>query len=110
MLYGNVMTLPILLTSIIIYTQGYYSILLYIFIDLNINFVSMTVADCIDFIAFFAFRCNGTTVLAEIHRVIIEDPEKYSTSHANLRSQVLRAILVLDELFIVLVLSMVLLF
>ena len=67
----------------IIYTQGYYSILLYIFIDLHINFGSMTVADCIDFIAFFAFRCNGTTVLAEIHRVIMEDPEKYWHKYAN---------------------------
>ena len=41
------------------------------------NFMNMSVADTLDFIAFFAFRCNGTTVLAEIHRVVMQNIEMY---------------------------------
>ena len=37
----------------------------------------MTVADTLDYISFFSFRCNGTSVLAEIHRVIMNDLTKY---------------------------------
>ena len=39
--------------------------------------MKMSIADTLDFISFFAFRCNGTTVLAEIHRVIMRDREMY---------------------------------
>lgn len=58
-------------------TQGYYSIVIHIYIDLHINFRPMSVADTLDYIAFFAFRCNGTTVLAEMHRVIMQDTDMY---------------------------------
>ena len=37
----------------------------------------MTVADTLDYISFFAFRCNGTSLLAEIHRVVMNDLSKY---------------------------------
>ena len=39
----------------------------------------MSVADALDFISFFAFRCNGTTVLAEMHRVIMSNRDMYRT-------------------------------
>ena len=50
---------------------------MHIYLDFNVNFMKMSVADTLDFISFFAFRCNGTTVLAEIHRVIMRDREMY---------------------------------
>ena len=37
----------------------------------------LTIADALDYISFFTFRCNGTTVLAEMHRVIMNDRESY---------------------------------
>ena len=57
--------------------KEYYSIVIHIFLDLHINFMKMNLSDCLDSIAFFAFRCNGTMVLAKIHRVIMSDLEKY---------------------------------
>ena len=40
----------------------------------------MSVADTLDFISFFAFQCNGTTVLAEIHRVVMSNRDMYRVS------------------------------
>ena len=37
----------------------------------------MSVADALDYISFFVFRCNGTTVLAEMHRVIMSNRDMY---------------------------------
>ena len=37
----------------------------------------MTVHEALDYISFFAFRCNGTSVLAEIHRVVMSKLEYY---------------------------------
>ena len=37
----------------------------------------MTVADCLGFVCFASFRCNGTSVLAEIHRVVLLDIDLY---------------------------------
>lgn len=64
----------------VICQQGYYSIIIHIFIDFNVNFIRMSVADTLDFISFFAFQCNGTTVLAEIHRVVMSKREMYRIS------------------------------
>lgn len=41
------------------------------------NFYPMTVADTIDYLSFFAFKCNGTSVLAEIHRTVMSNTSKY---------------------------------
>ena len=37
----------------------------------------MNIAHTLDFICFFCFRCNGTTVLAEIHRVVMKNRKMY---------------------------------
>ena len=58
--------------------QAFYSILLHIYLDLNVNFASFTVADTIDLLCFFAFKCNGTSAMAEIHRSIMNDIDRYS--------------------------------
>ena len=39
----------------------------------------MTVGDAIDFISFCAFRCNGSTIIAEIHRRIMSDQIRYDS-------------------------------
>ena len=57
--------------------QGYYSILIYIFIDLSVNFIRMTVGSALDYICFTCIRCNGTTLIAEIHRLMINDVDLY---------------------------------
>ena len=57
--------------------QGYYSILIYIFIDLSVNFMRMTVGSALDYICFTCIRCNGTTLIAEIHRLMINDVDLY---------------------------------
>ena len=47
------------------------------FIDLNVNFLEFTVREALDFICYFSFKCNGTSLIAEIHRRIMSDNEKY---------------------------------
>ena len=61
----------------------YYSIIAYIFFDLNANFVQFSVAECLDYIAYCAFRCNGTVLIAEIHRRIMSDPFRYDIMHSD---------------------------
>ena len=60
-------------------SKGYYSIILHMFLDLNVNFLPFDVADALDFVSFFAFKCNGTSVLAEIHRLIMSNTKYYNT-------------------------------
>lgn len=45
--------------------------------DFNVNFCQFTVADCLDFVSYCAFRCNGTILIAEIHRLVMSDRNKY---------------------------------
>ena len=42
------------------------------------NFYEFNVADTLDYISYCAFRCNGTVLIAEIHRRIMRDINKYS--------------------------------
>ena len=37
----------------------------------------MTIGDALDFVSFFAFKCNGTTLLAEMHRIIMKQTSFY---------------------------------
>ena len=37
----------------------------------------MTIADTLDFISFVAIQCNGTVVIAELHRVVMSNLEYY---------------------------------
>ena len=37
----------------------------------------MTIRMTIDYLSFFCFQCNGTTVIAEIHRQVMNDPAKF---------------------------------
>ena len=41
------------------------------------NFVPMTVGETLDLLSFFAFKCNGTTILAEIHREVMSNVPHY---------------------------------
>ena len=47
------------------------------FFDFHVNFVEFNVELCLEFIGYCAFRCNGTILIAEIHRLVMEDVEKY---------------------------------
>ncbi len=51
--------------------------MIYIFIDLSVNFFAMNIGDALDYICFTCIRCNGTTLIAEIHRRIMLDRELY---------------------------------
>ena len=57
--------------------QCHYSIVLHVFIDFHVNLIAMDVGDTLDYISFFAIQCNGTTALAEIHRVVMADLDTY---------------------------------
>ena len=48
-----------------------------VYLDLNANFLKMTVRDTVMFICFVVFRCNGTSVIAEIRRSIFSDIEYF---------------------------------
>ena len=39
--------------------------------------MGFNVEQCLEFIAYCAFRCNGTVLIAEIHRRVMSDVEKY---------------------------------
>ena len=56
------------------------------FLDLNVNFMKFDVSDAIDFVSFFAFKCNGTSVLAEIHRLVMLNLEYYRTVYDDCES------------------------
>ena len=56
------------------------------FLDLNVNFMRFDVSDALDFVSFFAFKCNGTSVLAEIHRLIMSNLEYYRTINNDCES------------------------
>ena len=56
------------------------------FIDLNIYLVPFTVTDTIELLSYFAFKCNGTVLLGEIHRRIMSDLEFYFELYLNCRS------------------------
>ena len=56
------------------------------FIDLNIYLVPFTVTDTIELLSYFAFKCNGTVLLGEIHRRIMSDLELYFELYLNCRS------------------------
>ena len=47
--------------------------------------MKMTVSDCLGFICFMSFRCNGTTVIAEIHRAIMSDVERYKSKASKFK-------------------------
>ena len=49
------------------------------FIDLNLNFHSLTVRDTIQLLSYFSFKCNGTVLIAEIHRLIMSDVNRFRT-------------------------------
>ena len=51
--------------------------IVHIFLDLNTNLVPFSVADTLDFVSFFAFKCNGTSLMAEMHREIMSDLTSY---------------------------------
>ena len=53
--------------------QGHLSIVKDIHLDFHANLKPMTVGMTLAFLCFFCFVCNGTTVLAEIHRGVSED-------------------------------------
>ena len=57
--------------------QCYYSIVIHVFIDFHVNLIEMSVGETLDFICFVAIQCNGTSVIAEIHRVIMGDLDRY---------------------------------
>lgn len=57
--------------------QAYYSIFIDAFLNLHVNFRSLNVADTIDFVAYCALTCNGTTLIAEIVRRVILEPVHY---------------------------------
>ena len=61
----------------------YYSIIAHVFFNLNVNFIQFTVGDALDFIAYCGFRCNGTVLIAEIHRRIMKDTERYDALHSD---------------------------
>ena len=63
--------------------QCYYSIIAHVFFDMNVNFIQFTVADCLDFIAYCGFQCNGTVLIAEIHRRIMSNTHKYDIMHSD---------------------------
>ena len=67
-------------------SKGYYSIIIHMFLDLNVNFMPFDVSDALDFVSFFAFKCNGTSVLAEIHRLIMSNLEYYRTVNNDCES------------------------
>ena len=75
-IFYDILISNIVLTLVLI-IQGHYSIVLHIYIDLHVNLLNLTVGDTLDYISFFAFQCNGTSVLAEIHRVIMSDLPLY---------------------------------
>ena len=43
---------------------------------MNVNFHTFTVGDTLDFISYFAFKCNGTSLIAEIHRRIMANLDR----------------------------------
>lgn len=55
--------------------------MLHTFFDLHVNFMEFDIGDAIDFICFFAFKCNGTSVVAEIHRRIMDNIDGYAEMH-----------------------------
>ena len=50
------------------------------------NFVKFTIADTLDYIAYFALNCNGTVLVAEIHRRCMCNPKKYIGLYLNSES------------------------
>ena len=56
---------------------AFYSIFLHVFLSMNVRFKTFTVADTIDYIAYSALTCNGSTLVAEIERRITKEPAKY---------------------------------
>ena len=70
-------TLPFLIK------QCHYSIVIHVFIDFHINLMEMSIRETLDFICFVAIQCNGTSVIAEIHRVIMSDLLKYRDKYLD---------------------------
>ena len=70
------------------FNQGYLSIVVDVFIDFNVNLKTMTVRMTIQYLSFFCFICNGTTVLAEIHREVMSDPDYYRAALERCNSDV----------------------
>jgi hypothetical protein len=59
---------------------------MHVFFDLNVNFMQFNVGETLDFISYVAFRCNGTVLIAEIHRRIMSNLEQYVTMYSELDS------------------------
>ena len=52
-------------------------------IDFHVNFITMDIGMMLDYICFCAFRCNGTSVIAEMHRVILQDRSHWLWRYAE---------------------------
>ena len=56
--------------------QCHYSFFIYAFLDFHANLCPMTIGDTLDYICFCAIQCNGTSVMAEIHRIVMANLKK----------------------------------
>ena len=73
--------------------------IIYVYLDFHVNLISMTIGETLDYISFFSFKCNGTSLIAEIHRAVMNDLPKYRQVYVESESMYEFLVNVSKELF-----------